>query len=226
MKKYKKSLFILPLKLAFSAIGLGVGLLLLRILRLQEEDFVAIKAFVVGLYIIIFLSLFKGICFYRYFNNHIQLTCLNIPLKRIKYSEYNSICISNAAYNNHYGGIHGNIPMYYTVRNNGQRKKIVCPFITLLKQEYPVSKIRKGMSSRDLYFMKDDEIYCLGVCWFDSLTELLNFTDVSVYVLEDVYLRFKEKFDSVFEQYSADRFYIIADKQRRYNDYLKSNYNM
>ncbi len=83
---------------------------------------------------------------------------------------------------------------------------------------YLIDKFKSGMNSRDLFMLNHDEIYCLGICWFDSLEELLKYTDWNVYVLEDVYLRFKGQFDTVFSvcEGNLDRYYIITDYSINY----------
>lgn len=68
--------------------------------------------------------------------------------------------------------------------------------------------------------LSNDNIYCLGICWFDSLAELLNYTQVPVYVLEDVYLRFKGKFDEAFMQNEDNRIFIITDRIIEYRNYI------
>ena len=72
-----------------------------------------------------------------------------------------------------------------------------------------------------MFVLNDEEIYCLGICWFDSLKELLENTNCPVYVLEDVYLRFKGQFDVVFSVYkeNRERFYIITNRTINYQKY-------
>ena len=112
--------------------------------------------------------------------------------------------------------------MMYRDKQNTE-SKVTFPFITLHKPQYPADKIKKGMNSRDLFMINNDEIYCLGICWFDSLDELLKHTDCPVYVLEDVYLRFKERFDTAFLAYkeSLERFCIITDHSIAYKVYAQ-----
>ena len=79
------------------------------------------------------------------------------------------------------------------------------------------------MNSRDLFMINNDEIYCLGICWVDSLKELLKHTNCSVYVLEDVYLRFKGQFDVAFsvDKENLNRFYVITDHSIAYQMYME-----
>lgn len=144
--------------------------------------------------------------------------------KKIYYSDYNAVVISNASYNNGYGyGVNGNMPMQYKVKGENGYAKVTYPFITLHTPQYPLNQIRGRMNSRDLFLADSENIFCLGICWFDALSELLAHTDMPVYVLEDVYLRFKEKFDSIFAQHETniDRFYIITEHKTEYKKYLK-----
>ena len=78
------------------------------------------------------------------------------------------------------------------------------------------------MTSRDLFMLDDCNVFHLGICHFESLTELVAHTDIPIYVLEDVYLRYEESFDSIFSSQVNDihRFYIIRDHDIKYTDYL------
>lgn len=159
---------------------------------------------------------------YSYCDKFIQLWYLSFTFKKIRYSDINSICVSNAAYNNGFSRYDTIFPMMYKSKDREKVLKTVFPFITLHKPDYPIHKLNSGMYSRDLYNLDDEEIFCLGICWFDSFKELLNHTNCPVYVLEDVYLRFKGMFDMIFMQYNDDnsRFYIITDHEIEYSDFL------
>lgn len=154
---------------------------------------------------------------YRFSDSSIDIMFSHLVYKRLDYASFNAVVVSNASYNNGYGyGVSGNLPMQYKVKDNKGYKKVTLPFITLHKPDYPVDKIKNAMNSRDLFMLSSDEIYCLGICYFDSLKELLNHTKASVYILEDVYLRFKDDFDTLFGETEggAKRFHIISDGNR------------
>lgn len=158
---------------------------------------------------------------YRYSDTDIDILYQSLAYKKLDYSWFSTVVISNASYNNGYGyGINGNIPMQYKVKSDHCSAKVTFPFITLHKASYPVDEIKAKMNSRDLFMLGNDDIYCLGICWFDSLTELLKHTQVPVYVLEDVYLRFKGKFDEIFMQHDGNRCFIIADRKMEYRNYI------
>lgn len=170
---------------------------------------VSISLFIADLFIIIGAG--GRYCFSEKF---IKVFHLLLPHKEIEYSQFSAIVISNASYNNGYGyGVNGNIPMQYRVKDNNGHIKITFPFITLHKPQYPFDKIKAGMSSRDLFSLNPDATHCLGICWGDSFRELLEHTNCPVYVLEDVYLRFKEQFTAAFSLYigGLSRLYIITD---------------
>ena len=117
--------------------------------------------------------------------------------------------------------------MQYRVKIGKEHTKITFPFITLHMPQYSVDKVRSGMNSRDLFILDNEKTYCLGVCWFESLRELLKHTDCPVYVLEDVYLRFKGQFDTAFSLYrkKPERLYIITDRGIAYNEYIEEKLN-
>ena len=160
---------------------------------------------------------------YRYSDTCIDILYQSLVYKKLDYTWFSAVVISNASYNNGYGyGINGNIPMQYTIKGNNGHTKVTFPFVTLHTPTYPIYKIKESMNSRDLFMLSKDEVYCLGICWFDSLKELLEHTQVPVCVLEDVYLRFREQFDEIFMQYRCEerRFYIVTDHKVEYRKYL------
>ena len=225
MKRYKrKTPLISPLKIAIAALYAAIATATIIIFVGTDNEWyiicggITVALFVGDLFIIIGAS-----GRYRYSDKYIEVFYNLLLYKKLDYSWYNAVVISNASYNNGYGyGIYGNIPMQYKIKENSRHTKVTFPFITLHKPQYPVDKIKEGMNSRELFMINNDEIYCLGICWIDSLTELLCHTNIPVYILEDVYLRFKETFDIIFIQYETDidRFYIVTDHGIKYKDYL------
>ncbi len=229
MKKFKRKTPLLsPSKMAVAALCLMIAAVLIFIFAGTDNKWYVICGGFAA-------SLFGGDLFailgiggkYRYSDKYIEVFYLCALYKKLDYLSFSAIVISNASYNNGYGyGIDGNIPMQYKVKGNNGNFKVTFPFISLHKTQYPLDKIKKGMNSRDLFFLDSDEICCLGICWFDSLKELLKHTDYPVYVLEDVYLRYKGQFDITFSIYkeNSDRFYIITDRSIAYQMYMKENH--
>lgn len=224
MKKNKRKIpLVSPLKIAIAALYAAIATTLIFIFSgIDNEWFIICGGITASLFLADFMVIEGAGGRYRYSDKAVEVLYHSISYKRIEYSLISTIVISNASYNNGYGyGINGNIPMQYTVKGNNKHNKITFPFITLHKSQYPVDKIKKGMSSRDLFMLNSDKIYCLGICWFDSFQELLEYSNCSVYLLEDVYLRFKGQFDVVFSEYNGnlDRFYIISDRSITYQEY-------
>lgn len=223
MKKYKRKVpLISPLKMAIAALYAAIATATIIIFVGTDNEWyiicggIATSLFACDLIIIIGVG-----GKYGYSDKSIELLYCSLPYRKLKYSCFCAVVISNASYNNGYGyGINGNIPMQYKIKGN---IKVTFPFITLHNPEYPVHKIKTGMSSRELFMLNSDEIVCLGICWFDSLNELLKHTNCPVYVLEDVYLRYKGQFDVVFSVYkeNLDRFYIITDHSVAYHKYME-----
>ena len=176
----------------------------------------------VYLFYMYLLEIITARCKYCYSDKCIEVFYPFLLHKKLDYSWFSAVVISNASYHNNYHNYgYGNIQMQYKVKGNNGYAKITFPFITLLKPEYPVDKIKEGMHSQDLFVMNSEKIYCLGICWVGSLQELLKHTTCSVYVLEDVYLRFKGQFDAVFSVYkeNLNRFYVITDHSIAYQMY-------
>ena len=156
---------------------------------------------------------------YCYYDNDVELSCVPLIKKKLPYSRYNAVVISNASYNYSCGSY--SIPMQYKTAGSAKCAKVTLPYITLLGAQYPLNKVTSGMDNRELYVLHDDR-YCLGICWFDSLRHLMKKRNYPVYVLEDVYLRFREQFDRVFLEADdiSDRAYIITAHCVPYRIYL------
>lgn len=225
MKKYKRTLpMISPAKIAIVALCAAIATVVVYLLAGSENEWIIICG---GLFIALmaadlFVIIPSGFR-YSYDDFFIKLSYLSIVYRKISYSKYAAIFISNASYNNGYGsGVYGNIPIQYKSKGKTETITTIYPFITLHSSDYPVKKTESGMSSRDLIMLDSQDAFCLGICWFDSLTELLDRTDISVYVLEDVYLRFRKTFDSIFIQHEVNinRLFIVTDHAIEYKQYL------
>lgn len=217
MKKHKRVLPIISSKkVIVAALCSAIIVVIIYLLVGKENEWTIIFCSVSATLIIAgtFVVL-PSFCRYTYSDVYILLSYFGIIYRKIKYSKYDSIFISNAAYNNGYGyGAYGNILMQYTSKGKSGLQKTTYPFITLHKADYPVKRIKSGMSSRELFMIDSQNIFCLGICWFDSLVELLRWSKMPVYVLEDVYLRFEGMFNAIFLQHSDDinRFYIVTNQ--------------
>lgn len=226
MSKYKrKTPLISPIKMAVAALCAAIAAIMGVIFSGTDNEWyiicggIAVTLFFCDMFIVAGAAGQYGCS-----DKCIYLMYPPFTYKKLYYSDFNAVVISNASYNNGYGyGVNGNMPMQYKVKGTDGYTKVTYPFITLHTPQYPVNKIQERMNSRDLFFADSENIFCLGICWFDALSELLTHTDMPVYVLEDVYLRFRGKFDSIFAQHETniDRFYIITDHKIEYKKYLK-----
>lgn len=226
MKKYnRKTALFSPFKITLSALFAAIATAVIVVLSGTENVWCIICGGITVSLLICDLFIMIGAGGrYRFSNKYIEIFYQLLPYKKLDYSWFSTIVISNASYNNGFGyGINGNIPMQYRVKGKNRHTKVTYPFITLHKSQYPVDKIKEGMNSRDLFMINSDEIYCLGICWVDSLKELLKYTTCSVYVLEDVYLRFQGQFDGAFSlnKENLARFYIITDHIIDYQVYFE-----
>ena len=216
MKRYKRKIpiispFIIAAAVPCTAVASGVSVLL--------GDYslgIAFGGVSVALFVLFLFDLLAAAGRYCYYDNDIELSCVPLIKKKLPYSRYNAVVISNAAYNYSYGSY--SIPMQYKTEGSA---KVTLPYITLLGAQYPLNKVTSGMDNRELYVLHDDR-YCLGICWFDSLRHLMKKRNDPVYVLEDVYLRFREQFDRVFLEADdiPDRVYIITAHCVPYRIYL------
>lgn len=222
MKIYKQTTFIsFSIKVLLSVLYVVTAVLNIYFLISKKTDWLFLCfVFLLALTIVNTMFLLTQCFNYSYSQSFIKLLFLSITYKKVYYNKYDNIVISNASYNNSYGPS-VNIPLQYKSRGANKTIQTIYPFITLHKPNYPLNKIKSGMYSRDLFMLQDMEIYCLGICWFDSFEELLEHCDMPIYVLEDVYLRFRGKFDSIFVKHEVDidRFYIISDHIIEYTKY-------
>lgn len=211
MRSYKKKIPLFsPLKTATvaacTAIVSGLSILILGVTK-----FGIVFGAVSAVSFLMSLSALLGASGrYRYDNSCIELSYVPFIKKKLPYSRYNTIVISNASYNYDYCSY--SMPMQYKVRNSARCTRITFPYITLLGPHYPLSKITPHMDNRNLYEL-DQNLYCLGICWFDSFEELLQHTCCDVYILEDVYITYKGKFDGIISQHKDcwTRFHIIRN---------------
>ena len=230
MKKYKRRLPYVALKKVAAVAWCALIIILLIVLIFTGTNYDVLSA-LVAVILAAFLNYLVMVLAdsgqYGYTDKYINVIYLWFLYRKICYSRFDFVVISNAAYNNGMGPTPLPVPIQYTVKGENGNIKVTFPFISLHKSHYPINKVKAGWFSYDLYgFSAGDDIYCLGICWFDSLRELLKHTDYPIYVLEDVYLRYKGMFEEIFSAYKeTERFYIIADHSIPYNEYIgkKSN---
>ena len=175
---------------------------------------------------LLFLGLFAKLGVagrYRYSKKSIEIFFGSFMCKKISFENIYGVVISNASYNCGRGDqLCYSIPMQYTVKSSDGKMQVPYPFISLLKQHYPIDQLKVGLSSRDLEAINADKIYCLGICWPESLDELMKHTEIPVYILEDVYFRFKGLFDTTFAAYLKGnrQLFIVTDQIVPYEKYL------
>lgn len=224
MKKYRKKVqTISPSKMAIAALCLAITTVMIIIFSGIDNDWWVVCGWgYFTLFCFYLIDILESSYRYIYTDKYIESFFLFIPYKKLKYSWFSVIVISNATHRVGNGIEWCNTaPMQYKVKGKNGHTKVTFPFITLHTSDYRIDKIRKGMSSRDLFMLNSDEMYCLGICWFDSFQELLKHTDCDVCILEDVYLRFKGQFDIILKKNneSLDRFYIVTDRTIAYQEY-------
>ncbi len=198
MKQYKrKKAFISTVILATVAvIAIIVCIILFYSIGYNKLFVISCEIAIVISVLLIFVAL-GTVGSYRYNNSTIDIMCSFFCYRKLSYTDYKYITISNASYNNVYSTVPSlNIPMQCKIKVGNKKLKRILPYISLHKSDYPIKAIKSCMDSRELFFLSPDEIYCLGICLFDSLKELLQHTNCQIYILEDVYLRFKDDLDS------------------------------
>lgn len=225
MKKYRRKVLLFSLKKLFIIAFLLVGIVILGFI--SSGEFNAVCIIFSGIAVtLLFLGLFAKLGVagrYRYSENSIEIFFGSFMCKKISFENIYGVVISNASYNCGRGDqLCYSIPMQYTVKSSDGKMQVPYPFISLLKQHYPIDQLKVGLSSRDLEAINADKIYCLGICWPGSLDELMKHTEMPVYILEDVYFRFKGLFDTTFAAYLKGnrQLFIVTDQIVPYEKYL------
>lgn len=225
MKKYRRKVLLFSLKKLFIIAFLLVGIVILGFI--SSGEFNAVCIIFSGIAVtLLFLGLFAKLGVagrYRYSKKSIEIFFGSFMCKKISFENIYGVVISNASYNCGRGDqLCYSIPMQYTVKSSDGKMQVPYPFISLLKQHYPIDQLKVGLSSRDLEAINADKIYCLGICWPESLDELMKHTEIPVYILEDVYLRFKGLFDTTFAAYLKGnrQLFIVTDQIVPYEKYL------
>ena len=225
MKKYRRKVLLFSLKKLFIIAFLLVGIVILGFI--SSGEFNAVCIIFSGIAVtLLFLGLFAKLGVagrYRYNETSIEIFFGSFIWKKISFENISGVVISNASYNCGRGDqLCYSIPMQYTVKSSDGKMQVPYPFISLLKQHYPIDQLKVGLSSRDLEAINADKIYCLGICWPGSFDELMKHTEMPVYILEDVYFRFKGLFDTTFAAYLKGnrQLFIVTDQIVPYEKYL------
>ncbi len=133
------------------------------------------------------------------------------PYQMYGYNDFKYAVISNASGELRYGSY---LMKYKISKNKIWCKKIIFPYITLFNDDFFKNSLIPKMTCLDVSCLKQEKL-CIdvGICWFDSFREMLEKTNVTVYILEDVYLRFKGAFDNIILDYK-DRVILIGKDGR------------
>lgn len=154
----------------------------------------------------------KSICFYF----------CGIKFREIQYKTINGIIISDAIYNSgKYDTNYADLPMCYKVVNGvGKREKIQYAYITVSKKATIDFSLITNKNSRSIHLTDTENFMNVGICWNDSFRDLLEKIDSDVYILENVYLRFKDEFDGIISLYDDNQrhFYIVPTSMRKTGD--------
>lgn len=216
MKQYRRKTYLISPR-SFVIVALIAALVSAgSILILGPEDNAFATVFTILSAILFLFALLDVIVVagkYRYCDSYIEVSCLPFIKRKIRYSKYSAVVVANASYNYGIGDqLSYSIPMQYKVKGADGYTRVTLPFITLLKPEYPLHKIKSGMNNRDFDAFSSD-LYHVGICWFDSFEELLCRTQLDIYILKDVYQTYMGQFDEIISQDGdMERFHIICGK--------------
>ena len=150
---------------------------------------------------IISLSFFLSEYIYeqrRYFitDDSIILTFCGIRYKRIMYSEWPVVIISNAV-------IYGT-GMLFPLRDRARTKElgytVSYPCFIPCTNSFPLHKVTAGMDASHVRGCNDLQSIYIGVCWKEALAELQKIDEVKIYVQRDVYNNYPE----LFQNHCAD----------------------
>lgn len=98
------------------------------------------------------------------------------------------------------------------------------PALSLYKAQNWYRPIRSGMTDRMIHENqkdKKDDLF-VGICWPTALEAVLRETDLSVYILEDIYLEHKDRFDrEIASGNYGNRIFIVTDRNIAYKGYTQ-----
>lgn len=225
MKKYKKRTPLFPTNIMVTA-TIIVAITTFIVLLIQGEDsdwFFICSVLLFSTFFLLLLNILATSHGYVYENDSIRTQYLSLSLRKIDYNRIKIIIISDAIYNTtkHIGTLDYSSGTY--IKNEfGKRVFIQYPYITLHGSFNILKKIKSGMNSREVLWCDKEDTICLGICWFDALSELLSHTTSKIYILQDVYERFQGNFDAVLwlDKSYEERTYIVNDHPIAYQDYV------
>lgn len=170
-------------------------------------------AIVLMLIFIEIIGIFSSLHRYSYKADSIVLEYLGVKYKKIECKEIEKIIISRGSYNNSFGYL-----MYTSIPLNlkKEKRKIPYPYITLQFQKSKNIELIDGMDSREIHFNDVEGTYCLGICWIDSLLELLDHTDAKIFVLKDIYTILEKEFKDIAELIKNDNRFCVIDNEAKY----------
>ena len=98
------------------------------------------------------------------------------------------------------------------------------PALSLFKAQNRHMPIRSGMTDQEIRANRKDEKdhSFMGICGKTALDPILRETDLIVYILEDIYLEHKERFDrEITTGNYGNRIFIVTDRNIAYNGYTQ-----
>lgn len=227
MKKYCKTISIFS-KSKFTCLLIILFVILLIIFIFNGLSY----ALIIGasIFICIFLLWLLERIFenfkYSYQVDFLQTYFGCLKRKKIYYKDVQSIVISNAVHTVKGGSLSAPIALRKRVTINGETKLIQYAYISLFSTDEICKYLKPQMNSLQLLWADPKMLYGT-VCWDESLGELLSYLTSKIYILEDVYFRFRDQFNDILAPYcmgNENNIFIVVDdgKQIRYCDYQKS----
>ena len=163
---------------------------------------------------------------YLFCENYVRLSTLGFKRKEM-YDDYTFAVISNAT-----RGINKCTDIYEEIRKSPLLKlrgkdgsTYVPPYISFHNDRFSLKNIKKNATSYEISVVAADyDSLMVGICRENAFDYLLKMTELPIFILEDVYLRFQDAFDRDIQSNNAEqRIFIVSDRNVSYTGYKTEN---
>lgn len=160
---------------------------------------------------------------YCFLADSVQTYFCGLKVKKIYYKDINTVVFSNAVHTVKNGSLSAFIPLYDNIIIEGKKQRVQCAYMSWLPSDKICKHLKPQMNSLQILWDDSEQLYG-AVCQYESLTELFDHHLPYIYILEDVYYRFNDMFDSIICFYykeNRDYAFIITNAGSRisYFDY-------
>ena len=148
--------------------------------------------------------------FYFIDGSKIRMSILGVTYKSKPCVDINYAVVSNAKFVSNNPNANGYC-LYETVQTSDGKIKRILPYLTVHNAHFLPDSLAVGMTNADVCKLSnDDESLDVGVCHFEALNEIILHTDAKIYILADVYNRYRDEFNAVMlSKFAVGRIVVV-----------------